>query len=361
MTAKRTPNGLQRFVWWIACTDEEAILLCSPVTRFYQTTAGVMILITGVLAFISGSYAIFQVVRNELAAFLIGSIYALAIISIDRYIVSARGSSIGWVRLPLAVLIGFVIAVPLELRLLQERINKELARQQRSENQGALDRRNQRRDALHTRITKLEQDTADQRVEIAKWGSSMEAEVVGRVRTGRSGIAGEGPAYRAAHAQKQLHEGLLRKAEAELERLRGQEAQNLQQIDKEYDRSVIQQSYDLLARYEALHAIEAQHPEALRMGWAITLLLVVIELFPALIKLTTPYTAYTALVEAREREDIQRVHSFANHNLRNLPLDPDDAELAVIGQTTDVKDQQLSNSVDDATNRKKRRAAGMGA
>lgn len=81
-------SGSQRFIWWVSCTDPEAVVLCSPVTQFYQTTAGIMILITGVLAFISGSYAISQIVHFAPAAALLGCIYAIAIVSIDRFIVS---------------------------------------------------------------------------------------------------------------------------------------------------------------------------------------------------------------------------------------------------------------------------------
>jgi hypothetical protein len=69
-----------------------------------------MILITGLLAFISGTYAIFQVVRGLLPAALLGCVYSTAIISIDRYIVSGRGGRIAWFRLPLALLLGCVMA-----------------------------------------------------------------------------------------------------------------------------------------------------------------------------------------------------------------------------------------------------------
>ena len=299
-----------------------------------------MILITGILAFISGSYAILQVVRNPLMAIGLGYIYAGAIFSIDRYIVSGRGPRMAWFRLPLALLLGCVIAVPLELRLLEERIDKELAREYQSENKGAVERRSGQRDQAAGRIAELEKSISAYRSKIDEWGSVMEAEVVGRVKSGTTGRAGEGSAYRAAAAQKALNEELLRQVSSELAEARREQTAVLSQIDEEYRRSAVAQAHDLLSRYEAMHAIERQHPEALKMTWAITLVLVMIELFPALTKLTTPYTAYTALVEAREREDIQRAHSFANQNLNRLPASPHEPALFVIGQTVAVKRQQ---------------------
>lgn len=352
-------SGLQRFIWWVSCTDPEAVTLCSPVTQFYQTTAGVMILITGILAFFSGSYAISQVVRFVPIALLLGAIYAIAIVSIDRFIVSARGNRIAVFRLPLAVLIGCIVAVPLELRLLEDRINKELHQLERGENEGAEERRQGQRDALRARITELEQSAANYRNKIAEWGAATEAEVVGRVRAGRTGRAGEGPAYRAAQEQKQLNTELLQRVSIELERLRQQESTLLEQIDKEYQRAHISQAYDLLARYEAMHAVEREHPEAAKMTWAITLVLILIELFPALVKMTMPYTAYGALVEAREREDIQRVHSLGNHHLRDLVSDPYDPQLFVMHRTAAIKqmaEDQLPWKEQQQT--EKRRAAG---
>jgi len=338
-------SKLEQFLWWVACTDEEAILLCSPVTRFYQTTAGMMILITAVLAFVSGGYAMFQIVRYVLPTIPLAAIYALAIFSIDRFIVSSRGSHMAWFRLPLSLMIGYVIAVPLELRLVQERIDQELIHEERTDNQSAEDRRSKQRDELQERISRLEQSADEYRRQINERGTRMEAEVVGRVRAGSTGMSGEGPAYRAADEQKQLNADLLRQVNSELGNLRQQKTSALDQIEKEYEHEHIARSHDLLAQYEALHEVERQHPEAAKMTWAITILLMLIEVFPALVKLMLPYTAYSALVEAREREDIQRTHSMANHNIREMVADPMDSTLFVMKQTGVV--QQAANTVDD--------------
>ena len=347
---EKSPSDLQRFLWWVACTDEEAILLCSPVTRFYQTIAGTMILITTLLAFISGGYAILQVVHHVVPTIPLAAIYAMAIFSIDRFIVSARGRQMAWFRLPLALVIGCVIAVPLELRLVQERIEQELNRLEQSENQGAEDSRTTQRDELQGRINKLEQRADEYRNQISEWGAKIEAEVVGRVRAGSTGLAGEGPAHRAAVEQKQLNIDLLGQVNVELERLRAQQSGTFQQIEKEYQRKRVAQPRDLLAQYEALHIIEREHPETAKMTWAITILLILIELFPALVKLMLPYTAYAALayaalVEAREREDIQRGHSMGNYNIRQIVAEPHNPGLFVIKQTAAVR--QAANSGGD--------------
>jgi hypothetical protein len=355
MTGNHSP--IQRFLWRIACTDEEAVVLCSPVTQSYQATAGTMVLITGVLAFISGSYAINQVVRNAFLAVMLGCVYAAGIMSMDRYIVSARGNRASWFRFPLAIIIAVVVAVPLELRLLEQRIDQELLRMERGENRDVEQRRNRQLDELQSRIAGLEQSAAGHRHAIDEWGSAMEAEVVGRAKAGRTGLAGAGPAYEAARQQKQVNQDLLNQVSGELQLLRSKEASVREQIDQDYKRSAVPQAYDLLSRYEAMHRIESQHPEAMKLGWGITILLMLFEIFPVLIKVTAPYTAYAALVEAREREDIQRYHSLANQNLSQLPTDPLNGELSVMGQAESIKSEQSEQ--EESENEKKRHTTGV--
>jgi hypothetical protein len=339
---KTAAAKVQNFLWWVACTDVEAILLCSPVTRFYQTLSGTMILVTALLAFISGGYAIYQVVHYVIPTIPLATLYATSIFSIDRFIVSGRGRRMTWFRLPLALVIGCVIAVPLELRLMQERIDLELTRQERGENQQTENRREEQRDAIRARIAKLEEKADEYRSQMSEWGTKAEAEVVGRIRRGSTGIEGEGPAYRAARAQQQQSAALLSEIKLELEKARTEQTDALFQLEQEYQQSFIKRPRDLLARYEALHAIEQQHPEAQKMTWGTTFVLVLLEVFPALIKLMLPYTAYAALVEAREREDIQRMHSMANHNMSEMVSDPQDATLFVMRQTAAV--QQASQT-----------------
>jgi len=296
-----------------------------------------MVAITTAMAFVSGGYAIHQITHSFLMTLPLVAIYGLSIFSMDRFIVSGRGSRLAWFRLPLAFLMGYIIAVPLELRLVEERIDQELTRQERTENHTAEDRRDKQRDGLQAQITKLEVRADEYRLQINHWGARMEAEVVGRVGVGNTGIGGYGPAYYAALEQKELNSNLLQQVSTELDRLRREQIDSYVRIDAEYERQRVPHARDLAARYEALHEIEQQHPEVAKLTWAISILLILIDIFPALTKLMLPYTAYAALIEAREREDIQRTHAIGNHNIREIVRNPANEQLFVIDQTAKVR------------------------
>lgn len=313
---------MNTFLRWLAKTDPDAIRLCGPVTQLSQTSFGIMILFTGLLAFCSGSYAVYVVWHSSALAVVVGIVYSLMIMSFDREIVSATSKGSVWLRVPLAFLLGIVIAVPIELRILEERIDQELLRRSHSENQSAFDRRLTQENDYRTRRNSLEAAVQKYQSNVDEWGRNIEAEVVGRQAKGRTGHAGEGPAYRAALEQLVRNKELLADSRKQLDSLLKEEEGVRVRAKQEFDEMTVHPVYDLLSRIEGLAAITAQSSAAAAMSWSITALLIMIELFPALIKLLSPYSEYTAMVEARRREAIQRVHGITNSHLSTIEANP---------------------------------------
>lgn len=200
---------LQRFFQFLSKTDRDAMNspCCTRVARMTQTSLGIMVLLTGVLAFFSGSYAIYTAFANHawasFVAIPLGLLYCFMIIIFDREIVGAQVKKAVWVRLPLAIIIGFIVAVPLELRLLQDSIDKQLVVLSQEENKPALERLQAKLDATEVRKKELHGLVQKYRDEINSWNKAMEAETVGRQISGRTGIAGAGPAYKEAERNRE--------------------------------------------------------------------------------------------------------------------------------------------------------------
>jgi len=291
-----------------------------------QTSLGVMVLLTGVLAFFSGSYAIYTAFGGhtwgQFIAVPLGILYSTMIIVFDREIVGAQVKKAVWIRLPLAIAIGFIVAVPLELRLLQDSIDKHLIVLSKQENQEPQNRLKAKLDGLDKRKEELQGEVQHYRDEINRWNDNMEAETVGRQRNGRTGIAGQGPAYREAERNRDANQQMLAKAEAELQKHEGEESQARQQVQQEYDNAHIAQAHDFLARYEALESLKNTSPGAFSISWGLRIFFILIEVFPALLKLFLPYSEYNAIVEARRRSQVQLVHAVSNKRLDELARVP---------------------------------------
>lgn len=217
-------HAIQRFFRFLSKTDQDALAspCCTRVTRMTQTSLGIMVSLTGILAFFSGSYAIYTAFDQRpwapLVAIPLGVLYSFMIIIFDREIVGAQDKSAVWIRLPLAVIIGFIVAVPLELRLLEGSIEKQLLVASRMDNKGLTERVQSKQDELDARKKELQEAVKKSRDEVKRWNEAMEAETVGRQLTGRTGKAGQGPAYEEAKRNRDSSEAILARYEAELEK-----------------------------------------------------------------------------------------------------------------------------------------------
>lgn len=107
---------------------------CPSSEYIKQAGIGATILLTAVLALFSGSYALYTIFDNVFIAILFGIVWSLIIFNLDRLIVSSMRKTGSWLkqllaatpRLLLAFLIAVVISKPIEIRLLETKINKVL-------------------------------------------------------------------------------------------------------------------------------------------------------------------------------------------------------------------------------------------
>jgi hypothetical protein len=122
-----------RFLWWCAGARPDILENC-PTDHAKYFGIGGTILFTALMASFAGGYAFFTAFQNSFLAILFGVFWGLLIFNLDRYIVATIGKGDGtskitkeeWLsaapRLIMAVLLGFVIATPLELKIFEPEI-----------------------------------------------------------------------------------------------------------------------------------------------------------------------------------------------------------------------------------------------
>ena len=96
---------------------------------------GLLVLMTAIFASISGGYAFYFIFKSTILALIFGMIWGFMIFCLDRYFVLSMIKSGGnfkelflaFPRIILAIIIGFVISRPIELRLFQDEIDQHLA------------------------------------------------------------------------------------------------------------------------------------------------------------------------------------------------------------------------------------------
>jgi len=333
---------ITKFLLFLSKSDKDIISICSNSTRSTKAALGLFVLVTAILAFISGTYALstifYQINENTgelylplgklLISIFIGIIYALLIANIDREIVSSSNRYAVLVRLPLAVILGIVLAYPLELKLMESRITKHLITMSDRENETSIVRMQDKITKLSNRESILLNSKQNEKKEIAKWSGLMHAETGGLEISGSSGRAGQGKIFNEAERNMELHKSNLKSIESELIILRDGNKNKLEIINNEYKKNYRAQSFDFLSRMEALSNLKEESQTVNLTAWGILLVLIILELTPALLKLISTYerkTEYDILMEARLGINNTSISSFANNAINEIEQDVNNA------------------------------------
>lgn len=111
----------------------------SEISRY--NSIGATIIFTGFFAALSGGYAFYKIFNNMSISIILGIVWGLMIFNLDRYIVMSMKKTGGFFskikttipRIVLAIIISFVIAKPLEIRIFADRIAREIGDQEISQ------------------------------------------------------------------------------------------------------------------------------------------------------------------------------------------------------------------------------------
>lgn len=145
-----------RFLWWCAGADSYFLKQSPKQDRVKYAGIGGVVLATGLLAAISGAFAYYTIFKTKgdanddagiswglgIGIFFFMIVWGTIIFNLDRFIVSSTGKgdgtdTISWKeigqafpRILIAIVLGFAISAPLEIKILESEINSELSKYQ---------------------------------------------------------------------------------------------------------------------------------------------------------------------------------------------------------------------------------------
>lgn len=319
-------NFFTNFFLFLSKTDPVLFAKSNYTVRQTRIGLGIFVFCTAALAFITGTYFVrsmfteFNETTSTLEtpaygwAFSIigGFIWSLLIMNIEREIVSAHNKWSAIVRLPLAIAIGLAIAIPVKVQFFSDRIIKELNMTSKQENSIHDDNHQSRLKFYIDRISSLNNSISEERGNMAKWASASEAEIVGRQLDGRTGRAGVGPAYMEAQKNYSMHKSFLEDYEKQLTETKALLEEVRKSSLHQLEDAKISQSYDFLSQYDMMSEISNSKASLKIFSKLITLLFVMVESIPAIIKLLKPTDEYDAMVAVRSSVGIQTAYAAGN-------------------------------------------------
>jgi len=304
------------FCW---CSGARLYLLKNCPTDYNKFFGiGIIIFLTGIMAAITGFYALFLIFNSIVISVVFGVFWGILIFFLDWFIVSSlkkeekRTSEILYSipRIMLAVLLAVVIAKPLELKLFEKEINgvlQSIKVENTVEYNKLIDKEFNEIDKLKKENNLLKSEIAEKENLRKQLFNMIIIEAEGKSPTGS---IGKGPVYREKKKEydkidTELTE--LNKRNNLLISSNNQQIKNLLEIkNKQTNQSKleIRKADGLLARLEAMSILGERNKTVKYASWFIFLLFVLIESAPVLVKLLSSRGAYDELIEKEEYEKI---------------------------------------------------------
>ncbi|GAA0555303.1 DUF4407 domain-containing protein [Chitinophaga japonensis] len=291
----------------------------APVETNKYAGIGGTIFFTGLLAAISGGYALWTVFNSLWAALLFGLIWGLMIFNLDRYIVSSlkkrdrflQEFAMALPRLVLALLIAIVISKPLELQVFNKEIQAELITMEqqvyKTQEDKVKERYQARMNELQADIARLNAAIQQQAARRDTLALIAQQEADG---TGGSRRRNLGPIYKAKKADADRAAAELADITARNQQLIAAHRQQLQSIDSIMKADIQQMGRGrlngLAARLDALGRLTDRSAPICWANWFIILLFIAIECAPVIVKLISPRGPYDDLLQQHE-------HAFEIH------------------------------------------------
>jgi hypothetical protein len=152
-------HWITRKLWWCAGADEFFLKRSPKQDRVKYAGIGGIVLATGLLAAVSGAFAFYTIFKTKgdanensgislglaIGIVLFAIVWGAIIFNLDRFIVSSTGKGDGTdsislkeigqaiPRIIIALILGFAISAPLEIKILDSEINQELSKFQKGE------------------------------------------------------------------------------------------------------------------------------------------------------------------------------------------------------------------------------------
>jgi hypothetical protein len=318
---------LENFFIWSSGASLD-VLSMVPIEKSKYFGIGGTIIFTALMASFAGGYAFYTAFKTAWLSIPFGIFWGMLIFNLDRYIVASFGvgdgkKTISWQefveatpRLAMAIILGFVISTPLELKLFEKEINAKIDTDisivQRKIIRSATD--DPQIIAFKEEKSKLENNIESRQniIDSKKtfWEQS-DKDKNDEWNTGKfSGKVGKGGYYEDLKKKAENAEKDYQKIDKLYSTLNTQDFGQIDKINKKIEdretqlrseianqKTVQSQNDGLLARLKALGVLTNEEWSLWFSKWLITILFIFIEIAPILFKMMTERGPYDDIID----------------------------------------------------------------
>ncbi len=307
-------NWFYKFFCW--CSGARLYILQQCPSEFNKYFGiGAVVFMTGCLAAITGTYALYTIFSNLWIAVSFGIFWGFLIFFLDWYIVASLRKEKRFYkeliaatpRIILAVLIAVVISKPLELKLFEQEINNQMTllnQQKRLDYQELVNKNFKEIEELKKNNQNYQQQIDAKSLERKRLFDMVIAEAEGRSPTNE---IGKGPVYKEKKAEfdkvnKEYNDLFKRNSRLIDENLEKIEKLKNKKETMVFDKKNVSLESGFLGRLKSLSNLAESNPSVNYANIFILILFIVIESSPMIVKLISRYGPYDKLLEVLENE-----------------------------------------------------------
>lgn len=307
---------INEFLWSCAGVNKKIIRRCDNEQSKYAGVGGT-ILFTGIMAAISGAYALFFIFSSVILSIIFGLVWGSMIFNLDRYIVNSmyvdESPFLNWPKIKaamprfvLAFFLGIVISTPLEMKIFSDKIDSQIIadninrKTETKTNSSELSELS----TLESKQSKLIAERKKLSDELLEAEKELRLEAEGH---SKSGVVGHGPMYedKKRYVEKcqeeldnwnKINKHNLEILKTRIENISSTVIKTEEQVDNTFDDGFI-------ARYEAFSNLKNENKSSALVSLMITLLFITIEIIPSFFKLVMSHGLYDKL--CREDDELK--------------------------------------------------------
>ncbi len=311
---ERKMGFFYRFFCWCSGARLYILKQCpSEYNKFFGI--GAVVLLTAMMAAVTGIYALFTVFPNPWIAIPFGIFWGVMVFFLDWFIVASlkkekrfsRELIAALPRIILAILIAVVISKPLELKLFEKEILGEMAlmnQEKQKEYKTLVEENYEEIQELKEENKKYQKQIDQKAKERQKLFNMIIAEAEGRSPTNKEG---KGPVYKEKKAEFDKVDEEYRQLFKRNNKLIDQNKEKINRLENQRDEKIygnesITEYSGFLGRLKALNSLADSNKSVYYANLFIVFLFIVIEASPMIVKLMSNRGPYDVMLEATERE-----------------------------------------------------------
>ncbi|MCW3109054.1 MAG: hypothetical protein JWQ09_3560 [Segetibacter sp.] len=300
---------MKKILYFLSATDPEMACRCSPRARIQRKTIGAFVLFGMVVAAMSGFMFAYSI-RHVWWHGILGAIITSVFIGLqDRAIFLAKGKLIVAARLVLLLGSSYILSLPMKMYFVQDSIKASLDETYKQENAHRYEGVANADADFAARRTKAEGDIENLERDKLKFTRLRAAEETGyALASVSSGLNGRGPQWRSYNDQVNALETAIQRKRDAITSLAAEHAKDRSLAEDQFEMMKVEPEYSFtnqLAGFDRLlnDGDEYKSAAAKKVNLILTILFILFESAPALLKAFLPETDYERMVDNHDDLD----------------------------------------------------------